>query len=394
MHIVYLCPEYPPSRHGGIGSFIQTLGRALVERGHQVSVLGLYDPSEAGESDDLGVRVIRVPKQGWPGTRYLQNGARLRAALRRSMLGNPWISWRAPTQLRHYRPLFSRPQSSPHARRAPLFSAELGGRVERWLGWQECLSFATATHLIAVSRYVGERTRQYLSLGERPVKVIYNPVNLERFSPLPEIPETPGRMIYIGTLIEKGIRQLLQALPAICEKVPEAHLEICGNDTADPETGGSFRARLENLIPESLRPRVRFHGAVARADLPAEDGRGQRLRLSFPHGGHAHCLDRRPGHGEGGTGFPHWPRRRGHRRRSRRLIVRSSPASLDRRGNDTPAYRSSSPPPPRRFRPPPCRPSPRTFYSRGPQLGSLYAVFTKSMIEPVPNKRFFEKSTR
>lgn len=272
MHIVYLCPEYPPSRHGGIGSFIQTLGRALVERGHQVSVLGLYDPSEAGESDDLGVRVIRVPKQGWPGTRYLQNGARLRAALRAlharqpvDILEGAELSY-AIIDRSFPAPKVLRMHGGPH-----FFSAELGGRVERWLGWQERRSFATATHLIAVSRYVGERTRQYLSLGERPVKVIYNPVNLELFSPLPEIPETPGRMIYIGTLIEKkGIRQLLQALPAICEKVPEAHLEICGNDTADPETGGSFRARLENLIPESLRPRVRFHGAVARADLPAK----------------------------------------------------------------------------------------------------------------------------
>ena len=29
MHICFLCNEYPPARHGGVGSFTQTLARSL-----------------------------------------------------------------------------------------------------------------------------------------------------------------------------------------------------------------------------------------------------------------------------------------------------------------------------------------------------------------------------
>ena len=40
MHIVFLSHEYPFWSPGGVGTFIQILGRALVEEGHQVKVLG------------------------------------------------------------------------------------------------------------------------------------------------------------------------------------------------------------------------------------------------------------------------------------------------------------------------------------------------------------------
>lgn len=270
MHILYLCPEYPPSRHGGIGSFVQTLGRALAARGHQVTVLGLYDPAETGESDDEGVRVIRVPKRGWPGTRYLQNGARLRRALSDLHARQP-VDLIEGAELSYAIidrsfpvPKILRMHGGPH-----FFSIELGGRPGRWQAWQERRSFAVADHLFAVSHYVADHTRRYLPLDARPVEVIYNPVDLELFQPRPEIAEVPGLIVYVGTLIEKkGIRQLLQAMPAVCERFPEAHLEICGNDTVDPRTGVSFRARLEALIPESLRPRIRFRGAVPRTSLP------------------------------------------------------------------------------------------------------------------------------
>jgi hypothetical protein len=41
MHICYLSYEYPLWGTGGIGSFIQTIGRGLVRMGHKVSVVGI-----------------------------------------------------------------------------------------------------------------------------------------------------------------------------------------------------------------------------------------------------------------------------------------------------------------------------------------------------------------
>lgn len=271
MHIVYLCPEYPPSRHGGIGSFVQTLGRSLVARGHRVSVLGLYEPAEAGESDDQGVRVIRVPKRGLPGTRFLQNGARLVRALKKLHAQHP-VDLVEGAEMSYA--IIPRSFPAPKILRmhggAHFFAIELGGHPGRWLSWQERRSFFVADHLFAVSHYVAEQTRKYLALGDRPVEIIYNPVDLTLFHPMPAVTEVPGRIVYAGTLIEKkGIRQLLAAMPAVCERFPDAHLEICGNDTIDPQTGGSFRARLEAGIPEVLRSRIHFRGGVPRSELPA-----------------------------------------------------------------------------------------------------------------------------
>jgi len=250
---------------------VQTLGRTLVTRGHQVSVMGLYEPNEAGETDDQGVRVIRVPKRGLSGTRFLQNGVRLRRALASLHAKHPVdLMEGAETSYAIIARSFPAPKILRMHGGAHFFAIELGGRTGRWLGWQERRSFSVADHLFAVSHYVADRTREYLSLGDRPVEIIYNPVDLGRFHPMPEIAEVPGRIIFVGTLIEKkGIRQLLEAMPAVCKRFPEAHLEICGNDTIDPKTGGSFRTQLESAIPVALRSRIHFRGGVPRDELPA-----------------------------------------------------------------------------------------------------------------------------
>src|SRR5690606_28636220 len=81
MHVVFLCNEYPPGRHGGIGVFTQTLARACVAAGHCVTVVGLYRINQHLTEDDLGVRVIRVPNTSIRGSGFLVNGMRLRRAL-------------------------------------------------------------------------------------------------------------------------------------------------------------------------------------------------------------------------------------------------------------------------------------------------------------------------
>src|ERR1044071_2342112 len=61
MNILFICDEYPPGKNGGIGSSIQTLGRAMVKKGHRVFVVGLY-PYSYGQQDtenDMGVKVWR-----------------------------------------------------------------------------------------------------------------------------------------------------------------------------------------------------------------------------------------------------------------------------------------------------------------------------------------------
>src|SRR5690348_16969191 len=61
MNILYLCDEYPPGSHGGIGTAVKVLGVEMARKGHTVIVAGLYDWGYGGEDyfEDNGVSVYR-----------------------------------------------------------------------------------------------------------------------------------------------------------------------------------------------------------------------------------------------------------------------------------------------------------------------------------------------
>src|SRR5262249_25974498 len=82
MHICFLCNEYPPSRHGGIGSLTQTLGRALTRNGFRVTVAGVYPIGKTIQEEDEGFSVIRLPHAGVRGASSIISGHRLARALK------------------------------------------------------------------------------------------------------------------------------------------------------------------------------------------------------------------------------------------------------------------------------------------------------------------------
>jgi glycosyltransferase involved in cell wall biosynthesis len=149
-----------------------------------------------------------------------------------------------------------------------FFAVTLGRRPRAWRSWIERRSFARADHLCGVSRFVIETTRQLLDLGRRPIEVLPNPVDTELFRPMPEIPEESGLIVFVGTVCEKkGVRQLIEAMPSIVAAVPDARLLLVGRDYKDEE-GRSYLARYKDLVPEALRERIAFTGAVEHDALP------------------------------------------------------------------------------------------------------------------------------
>ncbi|MEK7833365.1 MAG: glycosyltransferase family 4 protein, partial [Acidobacteriota bacterium] len=254
MHICFLCNEYPPGRHGGVGSFTQTLARALVVRGHKASVVGLYACDKLGDEWDEGVRVVRMPHTKLPGGGFLLNGARLRFILRYlhnqeaiDVLEGPELS------------LSIIPKDFPAAKVIRMngghqfFAATLGAKPRLWRSWLERRSFSRADHLCAVSNYVAETTRRLLQLGDCPIEILPNPVDTLRFQPQSPELEEDGLILFAGTVCEKkGVRQLVQAMPKIVAAVPNARLCIAGRDWHDPQTGESFIEKLRRMIPADL----------------------------------------------------------------------------------------------------------------------------------------------
>ncbi|MBK5294525.1 MAG: glycosyltransferase family 4 protein [Acidobacteriia bacterium] len=272
MHVVFLSNEYPPAPHGGIGSFVQTLGRALVVAGNQVTVCGLYPAEMEGESQDQGVRVIRLARIGPPGLRILINTYRVQQKLRQLHREKPISLIEGDDDTAA---LFGGrvPASIPTVLRMHggymFFETAAGRKPVAYRTWLERRAFHRARHLAAVSRYVGVRTSDLLGLGNRPFTVIHNCVDLNLFQPEPGTGEAEGLIVFAGTLIEKkGIRQLIEAMDQVVKACPQARLAVYGGDTVDPLTGGSYRQKLEDSLTPIARPHVEFPGRVERARLP------------------------------------------------------------------------------------------------------------------------------
>jgi glycosyltransferase involved in cell wall biosynthesis len=272
MHVCFLCNEYPPGQHGGIGSFTQTLGRRLVREGCRVTVLGFYPVASVRQEDDQGVEVRRLAHTRLRGASFWIHGLRLRTELCRLAAAGPLEIVDGPENA-----FAAVPPAAPGCKIIRIhgghyfFSTMLNRRPALWRGWLERRSFAHADHLAAVSHFAAETTRSLLRLGNVPIEILPNPVDTEHFRPMPQVPVTPGLIGFVGTLCEKkGIRQVVLAMPEIAAAVPQVCLMACGRDSVDPRTGKSFRQTLQAAIPSGASWDVTFTGHVENARLPVE----------------------------------------------------------------------------------------------------------------------------
>ncbi len=270
MHLCYICHEYPPYRHGGVGSFVRTLGRAMAARGHRVTAIGLYPAARDEEERDQGVRVLRLARARTPKAGFFLNGGILRRALLRLHRETP-IDIVEGAELS----MAMLPKRYPAVKLIRMhgghhfFAKTLGASTGAWRAWQERRSFRRADRLCGVSRFVADATRSLLALGDRPIEVLQNPVDVARFAPRPEIDEQDGLMVFVGTVCEKkGVRQLVAAMPRIVAAVPEARLWVVGRDWRDPRTGDSYTEALKREIPAEVTDRVLFKGPAEHGDIP------------------------------------------------------------------------------------------------------------------------------
>jgi glycosyltransferase involved in cell wall biosynthesis len=243
------------------------MAREFARRGHRVTAVGTYPEIDREEEDDRGVRVLRLRFGSLAPLRFVTNRAALCSALRRVHGEHPIdileggeldlaLSFRTLPGRKvlrmHGGPTVFAPGPRP---------ALMGTLIERW-------SFQTADHLVAVSSFVAETSRRLLRLGNRPITVIPNPVDVSLFRPLEEEREEPGLIVFAGTVTErKGIRELIDAMPRILREVPSARLAIYGGDAI----GGSGKPLMKALaasLPLAIALHIEWKGRVARAELP------------------------------------------------------------------------------------------------------------------------------
>ena len=269
MHICFITNEYPKVdfSHGGVGTFIHTISHKLIEKGHNVSVIGINVYTKIEEEENDGdVSIFRLKPKVLKGFTWYLNNKSINNKLKALHKTHPIdIVETAELGLAFVKKIPSikyiiRLHGGHH-----FFAESENRKVSWWKGFQEKKSFKKADAFIAISKYVKAHTSKFLSYHNKPIKIIKNPIDLSVFKPKPDIKIEQKTILFAGTICEKkGINQLLKAMPKVIEANNEAELFIYGRDWFFPD-GSSYVAYLKNKILPQLgaaRKHIHFMGAV------------------------------------------------------------------------------------------------------------------------------------
>lgn len=279
MRILMASHGYPPTV-SGVTLVVRKIARAMVARGHQVTVITGSDRIAGYETEDEGVRLIRVRSLGnpfWkegpipfisrteldriteefaPDILHLHDAALLALQIIR-------LSRRARLPLVstcYYVPRFVSQYVGGETTETLIEKAMWGYSV--WL-FNQCdrVVFATLAH-----------RQEFLKHGlEAPTSIISNGIDTHRYSRrngrdhdverIYHLPPRP-RVLFVGRLAkDKEIDITIQAMQHVVDEM-DAHLLLVGR--------GDYQRRLESLVRElSLQGNVHFLGFVPEEDLPA-----------------------------------------------------------------------------------------------------------------------------
>lgn len=273
MHICYITAEYPIQgfAHGGVGTFTRLLGRNLVAQGIQVSVIRLAPVPKEYVLEEEGVTVYVQPEQTKLPLAFLWNSIVINKKIAAIHRVNPINIIETPELGLAFLKKRKGIQYVIRMHGGHHYFAIAENRPTEWKKvWQEKKSFAKADAIVAVSNYVGEKTKELLQLSNKKITVIYNPIDTSRFYKADLSKVVPNTILFAGSVIEKkGIRQLIQSLEFLVDEYPNIHLKIAGRDATIPGTNLPYRPVLEKEITSKIKNNITFLGAVPNFEMPA-----------------------------------------------------------------------------------------------------------------------------
>lgn len=262
MRVIFICIEYPPRQHGGIGTFVRAVAPEMARRGLRVSVIEFGD--EAGEEMRDGVRVVTLRRwRKFPGS-WLLDRWRLRACLesdrgRADVVEVPDFDGWLPLRVKGSR-VVTRLHLSSTARTLQ------DGAVPRWsLRWRESRTLASSDGWIGVSHYSIRGTRKlFPSITTKRERVILCPLVVEK--PATMVPRQ--RFVLFAGYISrsKGADRLARVMKPVLERMPDVKLVYAGRILPYDDTRDT-RAVIEAELGGGLADRCEFAGFVGRREL-------------------------------------------------------------------------------------------------------------------------------
>ena len=294
MNIVFISAPYPPRSRGGVGSYTYTMAHALSDAGHTVQVIARCGLDEDHDTWDGFVQVH------WVGPLVIRLLWRrplrwLRLYETFPAIGD-WIGWSAAaarqvqmlnrqqpvdvveapdhlaqgfaTTYLHQPPLVVR-LHSPLAVNLPAKGET--PQKDHWLGFRcERAGVLHAHTVTAPTARYAEFIRSFWHLGNKPIRVVPNPVDEARFRAGAEEDRCLNLVSYIGRLNRaKGIPVLLAAIPHVLAQVPTARFRLVGLDEGDaPGNTGAYERFLVQEYGAAAAQAVEFVPWVAPDALP------------------------------------------------------------------------------------------------------------------------------
>lgn len=260
MNVLQTSIYYPP-RLGGIENHVYYLARTLARRGCRVSVVtSRSEPDSPRRERDGLVDVERVILPSGNAAGWIANAmASIPAAVRRAR----------GADIVHAHTFQSTLPALPAAlgRGLPLVVTIHSSHFLKMVKkphWRAVFRrlLAPASLILAPSQELAEACRAVVP--DNRIETIVNGIDTELFVPVaPRLERRDGRAILVAArrLVEKnGVRYLVEAMPAITERVP-TDLYLIGD--------GPERADLEARVARhGLGDRVHFLGGVANDKLP------------------------------------------------------------------------------------------------------------------------------
>ncbi|MFC0517076.1 glycosyltransferase family 4 protein [Mucilaginibacter angelicae] len=293
MNILYLCDEYPPGPHGGIGTYVRLIARQMAKLRHKVIVAGLYSRGYGGpdEFEDEGVKVFRY-RWGIDG-KWFENQQSLSVRVLNKVLLDAGITqWDIKKSLATYQKklehiisdeqidIIEMPDYNDYTRfcrsyvpfpELPVpvivkmngsityFNSEAGKPVASHVLKMEQDILNRAAAVSSASAYTAGKSAGYLSYS-KPIKVLYNGIDTDIAVRGSSVPGTK-QVVFTGSLVQKkGIFQLAKAWNIVIKQVPDARLLVLGKGPVNKVTA---------FLQEYAKSSVTFKGHVGKDELYA-----------------------------------------------------------------------------------------------------------------------------
>ncbi len=247
MRILMLSWEYPPRVVGGMARVVHDLSHRLIKDGHEVTVVTYRDGNTPYEENDKGVRVYRVDNYMIHPNNFIdwimQLNFNMVAKASEIMQtegkfdvihAHDWLVAYATKSLKEaYKiPVVTTIHATENGRNSGIHD-----EVQRYINDSEWLLTYESTEVIVNSNFMKGDLQRIFGLPFEKINVIPNGINLTNFSGVEKdydfrrqyAMDNEKIILFVGRLVyEKGIQNLIGAMPKILNHYHDSKLVICG----------------------------------------------------------------------------------------------------------------------------------------------------------------------